>query len=360
MTPSAALDSNTLNANKIVSVEQNNQTKAVNKNNRTTEKKWFGRCLQTGKEGAKVACEKAGSAGQEALSHLAALTEDIGPIASIGRKTDKEFIPWWKIGAKNPDSLKVFNKALKVAVGGLDAVQVVADLDYFVNGHSKKDNTAVKTARAAILVANASGTILWLEHLKFFNLAQVAEKIGNVRIFGFVPKMIAAAPGLNKVASLQRVAAAIGQLRVFSLITKLSLGIIASAALAVGHALYGLEALYRLAVKAVTKAEKIMASLDAISHIAEAAMAAMVIAGASIPALGAVAVVALAFGLSACIYRHKLKRDKERAELVEQKKQEELKRLEKLNKLEKLEKVKEITRVEELSLEKQQSQKVAS
>lgn len=298
---------------RIEKIETSNIQGPSNKQE-NADKTWRGRSVSF-LTGAKAKICSIPRAIVKSLSYVA---EDICQVASIGRKLNAHVLDLWEGAGKIPGYFSKFRPPLRTAVGALDAIQIAGDLDYFVNRHGREDPVSVRAGRAAILVADVGSMAMWFEQFGFYNLGKIASKVGEARIFSFVPKLTASIPVIKNYASIQRVAASIGQLRVFSLVAKLTLHVVAVSALMVGYAFLGAEAIYRLLVKAKDRCDKIVAGLDASHYVTELALGTMVLCGVTcVATLGATAIAAIVLGVSSYLYKRKIDDDKKEKERLE-------------------------------------------
>lgn len=79
-----------------------------------------------------------------------------------------------------------FDRRTSDAVGLIDSIQVLGDLDYFLRGKWKDDSVPQLIGRIALAIADVGGLLLWLQELGF-GLSRIAHAIGKVRFFRFVP-----------------------------------------------------------------------------------------------------------------------------------------------------------------------------
>lgn len=266
------------------------------KNDETT-KSWFGRTVTA----CSDAIKSIPSYLVNGVKNTNTVSSAVNPLAAIGRKLPYT-LKLIEHTVDKPGLYLKLTKAIKLATGSLDAWSILSDVHYFHNGEWKKDGSGAAAGRAAILVANTGGALLWLEQLKFFNLASVAGKIGNAKVFSFVPKVIAAVPVLAKYPTLLKIAKSIGELRIFSLIAKISVNTVAMGALLLGYSMLAADAIYRF-VKAANPFAKISAALDASNYVAEIAVGTMAILGASVPVIGIGASICVIMGIASFLYR---------------------------------------------------------
>lgn len=171
----------------------------------------------------------------------------------------------------------------------IDALQIFADLDYFLNRRWLDERGVRKVsyfdvvAHVALAIADVGGAVLWLEELGFA-LSKAVNAIGNVRVFRFVPLI--------------------------------PLGTIVTGVVGVGFAFLGADALWRLGKTFVTdevdpnaNPKRIKALLDLGWCAAEVVGKIIVVAGALslIPAappvvIAALGITAAGFGLASFAY----------------------------------------------------------
>lgn len=260
---------------------------------------WSGRTVAAAKYGA----ESATTAAQQTLNSLSRVVLDANLVASVFRKLEKHVLKLVEHVSKSPGGFDKLSELLRRNVAIIDCVQVAGDIDYFVNGRFHQDTKAIVAARVSMMVANVGGALLWLESMAFFSLSKAAAAVGEVKVFGFVPKVISSVPGLRDLTTLQNLAKGFGEVRVFSVVAKISPLFITLRALDFMYAFFAFDAAQRLA-NADNIHKRTSAGLDLSSYLAELAISAMVFAGVTnIVGLGVVGGVCITLTLSSFIYR---------------------------------------------------------
>lgn len=174
--------------------------------------------------------------------------------------------------AKGTSILSKFNGRITDATNLIDGIQIFGDVDYFVN-KCKNDWAEHKFTifgRVALLVADIGAAMLLVEEMGFVKLAQVAQAIGKIRVFAFVPLM--------------------------------NIGTFINGACGIGFALLGVDAIIRLA-KPGNHWQKTKAWLDLAQCVAEVAGKTIMLVGVVNPfAIAGLGVIAAGLGLSSFIY----------------------------------------------------------
>jgi hypothetical protein len=246
-------------------------------------------------------------------THL--IAADSNAIAAVFRKLDQHVLKFCEYMSDAKDSLGRCSHFLKSQVAFIDFVQMASDVYYFGCGKFREERNEkgeiTKQADAGVLVAakvslslaNTGGNFLWLNEMGFFSLSKAAAAIGEVRLFGIVPKAVASIPALREMSSLQSVAKSIGEFKAFGFIKHVSLLPLVLRGLDLGYALLAIDASNRLAV-AINDAQVISASLDLSAYLSELVLSAMVLIGiTNVISLGLAGATCIALAASSFLYR---------------------------------------------------------
>lgn len=203
-------------------------------------------------------------------------------------------------------------------VAFVDFVQFAGDVDYFVNkgwkasyrensdhsiDYKPADSKTLICSRIAMAIADVTGAFLWLESMAFINLSKAAAAVANVRIFSYVPQVVASIPVLCEISALEKAANALGNLRVFSFATKISPLSLCLRSLDLMYAFFALDAAQRV-VNAETRTHRISAGFDLSSYLADLTLSAVIGFGVTnVFALGLMGASCIALALNAHFYR---------------------------------------------------------
>jgi hypothetical protein len=254
-----------------------------------------------------------------AIGHIfkagAAISTDNNALTSVFRKLDGFIFKAIEVIKDIPGYFDVYGKAVHQGVGVIDTLQVAADVDYFFNKKYKDDSGLSFASRVALAVTNAGGAILWLNDLAFINLSKAANVIGqtrvfravatlkDVRVFSYVPKLVAFIPGVSNLPRVQAAAAAIGELRVFSPLFKITMGSFVLRALTLTYTLMAAEAVQRW-MQPGNEAQTRQAGLDFSWFASELVLdAALTFGMTNVIGLGALATACAALAASTVIHR---------------------------------------------------------
>ena len=271
---------------------------------------WCGYRITAVKESACSAGQAVVSAVQSVFARLGDLQMSTYELACFFRKIEKYLL----CAVESAKSAKIA-RILVNYISFVDFVQLARDIDYFVNARwkglhdekggmiSKREGIAAIAANVMSLVADVGGALLWLEEMAFFSLSTAATAVGNVRIFGVLPKVIALVPGLRDMKTLTQAAEALGNLRVFSFVTKVSPLFITLRALDLMYVFFTIDTVQKL-MHAKNDCQKMSEGLYLSSYISELTLSALVMAGVTNPiGLGVAGATCLTLALAAFLYR---------------------------------------------------------
>lgn len=275
-----------------------------------------GRVVSTSQNGIIKGVKAVGSVAHGTVVSISSVASESTAIAGFYRKMEKHVLNLVEHSASIPGHLGKLAGSLRKIVSFIDFIQLFGDADYFVNrGYSEKrneegqleknaDSKIIVSARVAMAAADVGGSLLWLEELGFFKLSQLASDLGKVRLFGFVPKVVASLPKVRDLPVVSRVANTIGNLNVFGSLAKLSCLSITLRALDLMYGLFALDAAKRIA-SAPSTPHRISASLDFVSYISELALSALLFAGFSnVVGLGIAGGTCVTMAVASFIYRN--------------------------------------------------------
>jgi hypothetical protein len=271
---------------------------------------WCGHSVIAVKERALDVGKAVVSAVQSVFARLGDLQMSTYELACFFRKIERYLL----CAVESAKSAHIA-KVLINYIAFIDFVQLARDIDYFVNARwkgmhddkggivSKRDGIAAIAANVMSLVADIGGALLWLEEMAFFNLSKAAAAVGNVRLFGAVPELIASVPCLRDIKTLTQAADAVGNLRVFSFLTKISPLFITLRALDLMYVFFTVDAVQKL-MHAENHYQKMSEGLYLSSYVSEMALSALLMAGVTNPiGLGVAGTTCLTLALAAFLYR---------------------------------------------------------
>jgi hypothetical protein len=266
---------------------------------------WGGRSVRSVKHCIETIASRSICTAQKVLSLTGSVVSDPNALAGIFRRLNCQVIYALEEMKKIPTGC--FSKLRAAShhfVGAVDAVQAADDLKYFYEGEYKEDSTLNVGRHTAIFAANVGGTLLWLEEMSFISLSRAAKAIGEVRLFSFVPKVIASIPLTKHVPGLQHAAASLGKVRLFSGFNRLSMGLFAGSALTLYYLFSALESLKRI-IKDGAASDKTQARLDLSYYASELTLNAMLIAGlGSVGGFGVLGATCIATGLASFAHKN--------------------------------------------------------
>lgn len=276
---------------------------------------WCGRCISTTGKGVSVAVYGAIRAVQQVFTVASLLIADAPATAGVFRKLDQHVLRFLEHLGVAKGQLSKFSVCLRRNVAFIDFFQLAADINYFAAGRFKekrnekgeiekaRDHALVITGKLALFSADIGGTLLWLQEMSFFSLNATAAALGEVRLFSFIPKAVAAIPGLRDFASLQRVANGVGEFRAFSFVKNFSCLSLTLRAVDLAYLIFAVDAGRRL-FNADNAIQAISAGLDLSSYLAELTLSAIVFAGVTnVVGLGIAGTTCIALALASFLYR---------------------------------------------------------
>lgn len=210
---------------------------------------WSGRAIEVVKEGFCQGFTKLKGATLDTIHYVGATVGNADQLSTVFKRIQLRLLPLIEELRGTPNRFAKLKAGLDDTRNTIDLFLLANDIDYFVNGHYKKDqkdNKYTFFGRIALFATNILGTAAWLVDLGVLNLSKAAKAIGNVRLFSFVPKVISYIPGIRSMPLLQSVAAAIGNVRVFSFVARFSLCYLANRALTVSFIFFGADAYQRM------------------------------------------------------------------------------------------------------------------
>ncbi|MEI8125458.1 MAG: hypothetical protein WCG42_06865 [Parachlamydiaceae bacterium] len=234
---------------------------------------------------------------------LGDLSDTTTEMASVCRKIYQYHLNLTESLIKAPQKFSKLSTILSAFVDVIDGVQLIGDIEYFVQAKFREDSFVKVAARVATFAADVGGTLIWLQSMAFINLSKAATSIGNARTFSFVPKLLSSIPGLCNIPSLQSAAQKLGKERVFSFVAKVSPTFAVLRILDIMYSFLAIDAGQRLA-QAKNQAQKINATIDLSSCATELGLSVAVLAGATnAVALGVLGVVSIGLTISSLLYR---------------------------------------------------------
>lgn len=270
----------------------------------TTPENWFGHRISAIEAGVSKIGNAVCSVVQNFFWGSSVLVADSFMIATIGRKLGNQVLNLCEYIHGVPGSLQDFARMIRHCVAVIDFVQIAHDINYFMFSKevSKADGLTI-SAKLSFFAANVGGVLLWMQDMSFCILKNTAAKLGEVRLFSFVPKVVSSIPVIREFKTLQTVAKAMGELRVFSFLQKLSLLPIVLRALDIGYACLAVDAAIKLG-KADSYVKTIASSLDLSAYLSELFLNAIIFAGVTnVVALGVAGTACIAFAASSYLYK---------------------------------------------------------
>lgn len=271
---------------------------------------WFGHAITSIESGISLTANTVKSAVQNIFWGASDLCADSFVVATIARKLDHHVLAFCEHLSGAPGSLRKCAEMLNHCVAFVDFVQIASDIHFFFfSKGASKANGLTFTGRVAFLAANVGGALLWMQDMSFFVLKNTAAKLGEVRVFSFIPKAISSIPVVREFKALQTVAKAMGELRVFSLLNKLSLLSLVLRALDIGYACFAIDAGIRL-WNSENQMKSVSAALDLSHYLSELFLSTMLVAGVTnVVTLGVAGTACIAFAASSYLYRAEYKNE---------------------------------------------------
>jgi hypothetical protein len=270
----------------------------------TATESWLGYTISIIESGISEIGKVIYSVAQKTFWSASVLAADSFMIATIGRKLSNQVLNLCEYIKGAPGSLLKFAQIIKHSVAAIDFVQIASDVHYFVfsKGASHADGLTL-TGRIALFAANIGGALLWLQDMGFIVLKNTAAKLGEVRLFSFVPKAISSIPVVREFKALQTVAKAIGELHVFNFVKKLSLLPLVLRGLDIGFACFAVDAAMKL-WKADSQVKAVSMALDLSTYLSELFLSAIIYVGVTnVVALGVAGTACIAFATFSYLYK---------------------------------------------------------
>jgi hypothetical protein len=277
---------------------------------------WCGHSVCTVKEELSQIGNGILKAAHKIFTGMDRVAGDTNASAAVFRKLDQHVFRFLEHLGGIEGGLTRFSTFIRHNVALIDFVQLIGDVNYFVRGKFKekrnekgqlekpRDSAEVIAGHAAFAVANTGGSLLWLQQLNILSLSKMASKIGEVRVFSCVPKVIASIPVIKNLSGLQKVANAVGEFRAFGFVKHLSCLTITLRALDLGYALYAVDAVKRLLNKHNNQTQTISAGIDLSSYLAELMLSALVLAGVTnVVGLGVMGLTCITLTVASFLYR---------------------------------------------------------
>lgn len=151
------------------------------------------------------------------------ILNDSGNAGTVIRKISKDLLIFVEMYRSTPGFFDKLREGVKDMGGFMDVVLVAADANYFLKGSFVEDTKSYVAARLAMVVADVGGALLWFEEMGFFDLTKVAQSLGEVRLFKYVPAIVEHIPVIKNMEIAQHVAESLGEVKIFSVLTKISL-----------------------------------------------------------------------------------------------------------------------------------------
>lgn len=276
----------------------------ANKQTNPSISTWYGRTVNEVKNCAHTIFSKIVFLAQKVIGALGSIAVDSNTVAGIFRRLNGQVfdaLQHLKVIPPNIDKLK---NAAGSFVGCVDTLQVVGGVDYFCSKKYNADSDVKVASRISIFVADVAGALLWFQEMSFINLSKAAAALGNIRLFSFVPKVVASVPLVRDVSSLQRVSAFVGEVRVFGAINQLSMCVIARRAQTLFYAFSAVDTIHTISKAGSSSERKIQAGLDLSYWISELALDALLTAGmTNVVGLGVVGAVCITTNVARFAYK---------------------------------------------------------
>ncbi|MBA3815053.1 MAG: hypothetical protein H0X29_00725 [Parachlamydiaceae bacterium] len=265
---------------------------------------WAGRSVSSVKQCPGSISSRLISGAQRVINMLGLVVSSPSTLAFVFRRMNCQVINAIDQVKKMPAYLFRFRGASESFTRCVDAVEFIKDIQYFYDKEYRNDNKLQVTSHIAISVANVGGTLLRMQEMGFIKLGQAAKAIGEVRLFSFVPKVIASIPLVRDIQSLERAAASLGKIQVFSGLSRLSLGLIAGRALMLFYVVSALNSLQTIANNG-SSSDKTQAGLDLSYYLSELTLNVLLTMGvASVAGLGVLGATSIATGLASFAYKN--------------------------------------------------------
>lgn len=270
---------------------------------------WLGRAMTNIKDAANHVGNKLTELPSYILTVAKHASDDTNMTATFFRKTNNQLIHVVAhVRGLPADTWSKFREGMQGLIGIVDFFQLAVEIDYFTGRKLQDDyakgKTAIIAGHVGFTTAEIGGGTLWLNDLGFIDLGKISAKVADTKVLSFIPKLVAAIPGIRNWTALQRLANTIGDLRIFSFVTKISLLSVTLRALALGYLFFAIDALQRMIDPVRSQIEKISAGWDFTALSSELILDALVLAGVTnIWGLGAAAAAAVVFGTISLGYR---------------------------------------------------------
>lgn len=233
--------------------------------------------------------------------------EDSATLSTMCRKLDKHILPMMqKLRHLPEDHFNILSRALKAGRGITELAQVATDINYFVSKKFNKETWAKIGEKCCLAISHIAFGLVWLKEIGVANLGKAAASLGNIRLFSFVPSLIAFIPGISSVPHLEKAASIMGELRLFSVINKISIEVFAETILALSYILvtYRVYEKYNETVSTKDKEGANAAILEGLYSVSELAIDGVLLAGCSnILALGSIAAINVILAIVSVGYR---------------------------------------------------------
>lgn len=252
----------------------------------------------------KTICIRTGEVAQKTLKVADRIVSDPNALASICRRVNFQVIEALDHLKKIPGYLGKFRMACGSFVGVVDAIQVIDDIKWLCTKQYKNDSDLKLASRMAVCVANVTETLSWLQNLSFIHLSRTAAALGEVRLFSFVPKVVAKIPLVRTIPIVMRSATWIGNAKVFSCLGRLSLGAIGGRAIMLYYMLSIADNIKTIS-KAETAFDKTQAALDISYCLSELTLTALLTLGiASVAGIGILGATSVVTGIASFAHKN--------------------------------------------------------
>lgn len=206
---------------------------------------------------------------------LKVICADPNAFASVIKKFDDHLFALIEKLNKSAGEFQKLKAVIRSTGSCINALQIAADIDYFLKAKFKLDSKLNTLGRLALFTAHAGITFLWFSQIGFVNLNKIVNSLGNTFIF---TKTI-----------------------------PLSLGYATARAFGIAHALFAIDALDRLN-KPGNIYQKTIAKFELSAHAAEVFLDLMLVAGiVNALRLGIMAAICVSLGVDVLLYKEKHK-----------------------------------------------------
>lgn len=265
---------------------------------------WMGHVVTDVRNGAKYVSDTCLNVVHHIFRTAGAVAADSNALANALRRINKQILVLVESLRNTPGYFDVLRKDLSSIIGVVDLIQIASDINYFVKGKFKESSLAVFCGKVTFAFVNTGVVMLWTEQFKLVSWSKVAQSIGELRLFSYLPAITSSLPYLRESAKLQSFAAAVGEVRLFSFVAKIPLLSTVQRLVTLGYSFLAINAIQRL-FNAKNEFARTSAGLDCGNYLSEVALDALIVAGVTnIITLGAVGGACLTFGLSSFIYKH--------------------------------------------------------